>query len=224
MFPNQPPDNFGSKIRTESPFTAGFVRRAAAVPQAYQGPNQSRSAFARALSDETANETYNRFNLAGQKYRQQATEARAKDVQSQRENRLADYALQKEREVTTRQQDFGTAETRKDLDAYLARAKADYKTNTITNITNAIIQGSLLATSLPSASQMLTGMKAMAGGQLPATGAAASGAGSAAAARALSGGYGIMGPGVTSENVFGNYGFGARPDYSRGLLGGLNSR
>lgn len=224
MFPPTPADNFGSKIRTESPFSTGLLRRAAKTPAAYAGPNASRSAFARALSDESANETYNRFNLAGQKYQQQATEARAKDVQSRREDRLANYALQKERDVTTRQQDFSTAETRKDIDAYIARAKADYKTNSITNITNAIIQGGLLATALPGPTQMLAGMKAMYGGQLPATGAAASGAGSAAAARSLSGGYGIMGPGVTNENVFGNYGVGARPNYSRGLIGGLNSR
>lgn len=167
-----PADNFGSQIRTESPFTAGFLRRASTTPLAYNGANRSRSTFARALSDESASETFNRFNLAGQKYQQEATDARSKDVQSRRENALANEALRREKEVTTRQQDFSSGEARKDIRAWMVNKERDHKTNSITNMANAIFQGGLLATALPSPTAMYTGLKAMYGAS-PSTTAAA---------------------------------------------------
>ena len=82
MFPAQPKDNFGSNIRTESPFTAGLVRSVSKVPAAYSGPNASRSAFARALSDDAAGQIRNQFDLDNAEYQSKAVKARAQECRA----------------------------------------------------------------------------------------------------------------------------------------------
>lgn len=167
MFPTQPADNFGSGIRTENPFSPGFVRQASTTPLAYQGTNQSRSAFARALSDQSASDIRNKFDLASQQYQQKAVEARAGDVQAQRANTVRQQGLAADKAVALRQQNTNYAQGRADLDAYLARAKQDYRVNTINNLVNGIIGMGLLSSALPSASTMEARLQAKYGGNNP---------------------------------------------------------
>lgn len=160
----QPANNYGSMIRTENPFDQGFLRQAAATPTAYSGPNQSRSAFARALADESSSQTYNKFNLAGQKFQQEAIESRAKDVQSRRENTTKQQALDAEKAVALKQQNTNYEQQRKDIAAYIARSKQDYRTNTLNNYVSTFIGGGLLLAALPGTSKMFSGLMAKFGG------------------------------------------------------------
>lgn len=148
MFPKQPADNFGSNIRTESPFSAGLIRNVSRVPQAYGGTNQSRSAFARALSDDASNTIKNQMDIAGADYQTKAIGARANDVQNRREFEVrqrgldtqlgvANETLATGRRMTTAKQDMAYQQSRKNIDAYMKRAKQDFLVNSLTGFADA---------------------------------------------------------------------------------------
>jgi hypothetical protein len=148
---SQPPaaigswDQVSSKIDASNPFSAGAVRKASMAPQAYRGGQDSRSAFARALTDQSAGDMRNQFDTAQQEYRQKAETVRARDIQSQREFQAEGYGLGREREVGIKQQDANRRQKMADLDAYMQRAKADYRVNRLQNLTNLLLQGGLFA-------------------------------------------------------------------------------
>lgn len=144
--------NFGSQIQVSDPFNEGALRRASMAPLHYGGPNNTRSVFARALQDQTGANMRNTFAQQSQEYQQKAQQARAQDVQSRRENALANYALDQERNVTTSQQDTKRNVGRADISAYLQRARADYKVNRLSNIVDMFAQLGMLIE--PSASMM----------------------------------------------------------------------
>ena len=163
-------NNFGSKIQTQNPFSQGVVRRASATPTAYRSrvPNSTRSAFARALTDQSSNDMRNAFDKAQQEYRQKAETGRSRDVQSQREFAISNYGLDREKEVTTQQQDVNRVQKTADLDAYMARARADHRVNRLQNLVNLVFQGGLLAA--PTAGNLFMGMKNAAGSMQGVTG------------------------------------------------------
>lgn len=152
MYAPQPADNFGSQIRTEAPFKEGLLRRASMAPQVHRAPSPSRSAFARALSDQTAADMRNAFEQQSQEYRQKAEEARSRDVQSRRDNQLSKYGLGREKEVTLKQQDTRRSTNTADIDAYMDRVRQDHKVNKMSNMVDLFLQGSLFAA--PTATQM----------------------------------------------------------------------
>jgi hypothetical protein len=127
-------NNYGSGVGTGTPFTGNDLRKATSVRPAYSGQDQSRSAFARALTDATKNETKNVFANADQEFRQKAEALRSRDVQSMRENRANRFGLQREKQVTMKKQDVGLQQNLADLEAYRIRGERDAKTQTIGNI------------------------------------------------------------------------------------------
>lgn len=171
MFPKQPKDNYGSNIRTESPFTAGLVRDVSQVPAAYSGPNASRSAFARALSDESSNSIRNQFDLDSAEYQQKAVKARAQDVQGRRESqvkqggmdtqlRVANTTLDTQKRVETAKQDAAYQRSRANIDAYMKRAKQDFWVNTLTGFADAAYSPIMDIAYGPSESERYMALKA----------------------------------------------------------------
>jgi hypothetical protein len=158
MYAAQPADNFGSRIRTESPFGEGLLRRTTTTPVAHRAPSNSRSAFARALSDQNTLDMRNAFSEQERDFRQKAEEARSRDVQSRRENQLSNYGLGREKEVTLKQQNTRREISRANLDAYMDRARKDYKVNKLSNIVNLLFEGTLLAA--PTGAQMFRAWRA----------------------------------------------------------------
>jgi len=145
-------DAFQSQIRTDAPFKENFLRRASMAPQVHREPSQSRSAFARALSDQTGTDIRNTFDEQNRAFRQKSEEARARDVQAARERQTTRYGMDREREVTRRQQDNRRDIARADLSAYMDRARKDYKLNRMSNLVNLLLQGGMFVQ--PSASSM----------------------------------------------------------------------
>ncbi len=180
MFPKQPQDNYGSNIRTESPFKAGLVRDVSKVPVAYSGPNASRSAFARALSDEASGQIRNQFDLDSAEYQQKAVKARAQDVQGRRESqvkqggmdtqlRVANTTLDTQKRVETAKQDAAYQRSRANIDAYMKRAKQDFWVNSLTGFADASYGPIMEIAYGPSASERYAALKA-AGGASPVEG------------------------------------------------------
>lgn len=137
--------NFGSGISTASPFGQADYRRTLAGKQAYRGPDQSRSAFARAMLDTNKTSIMEDMNDFQRGYRQKAEQARMQDVQSLRENALQNYALDEQKRVTTKRQDTFQAQKSADLEAYLDRARKDARAATIGNVAQLLLQGAMLA-------------------------------------------------------------------------------
>lgn len=133
------PKNFGSGISTGSPFAPAQVRTAANVQQAYTGPDQSRSAFARALTDTSKAEIKNTFAGVDQKYRQKAEALRARDAQAVRENRAQRFGMQREKAVTLKKQDVGLQQNLADLEAYRIRGEKDSRIQGINTIAGTIL-------------------------------------------------------------------------------------
>lgn len=144
----QPPQkqNFGSGISTGSPFAPTDIRTASNVRQAYMGPDQSRSAFARALTDTSKAEIKNAFSGADREYRQKAEALRARDVQAQRENRSQRFAMQREKQVTMKKQDVGLQQNLADLEAYRIRGEKDARIQGINSIAGTILGVAAAAT------------------------------------------------------------------------------
>lgn len=175
MFPKQPANNYGSNIRTESPFSAGLIRRSSAVPAAYSGPNASRSAFARALSDDATVQNRNNFDLDNVEYQQKAIKARAADVQARRESqvkaggmdsqlKVANTTLDTERNVRLAQQASDFEQTRYDIDNFTNRAKRDATYNTISAFANAAYNPLMKVAYGPSENDRYMALKAAKGG------------------------------------------------------------
>jgi hypothetical protein len=129
-------DNYGSTIQTKPMFGSGDIRRATATPLSYRGPDQSRSAFSRALMDQSRGDMKNTFANFNQEFQQKAQQARSQDVQSQRQNKVQRYGLDREKNITTRQQNMQQSQGLADIAAYMSRAKADSKINTMNNLLN----------------------------------------------------------------------------------------
>lgn len=175
MFPKQPKDNYGSNIRTESPFSAGLIRNVSQVPKAYSGPNESRSAFARALSDDASGQMRNQFDFDNVAYQQKAIQARAQDVQSRREDEIksrgmdtqlgvANTTLDTQKRVTKSQQDAAFKRSMANIDAYIKRSKDDFLANTIMGFASAAYEPIMDIAYGPSEQEMYAALKAKYGG------------------------------------------------------------
>lgn len=144
--------NFGGDISARNPFSAADYRRATAGTPAYTGPNASRSAFARGLSDMNSAGAFSDMEDYQREYRQKAEQARMQDVQSRRENKASLYQLGQQREVTNKQLDTYKKSKMLDLNAYMDRARKDAKAATVGNVAQLLLQGTYLAG--PTAFQM----------------------------------------------------------------------
>jgi hypothetical protein len=175
MFPPQPKDNYGSNIRTESPFKAGLVRSVSKVPAAYSGPNASRSAFARALSDDASSQMRTQFDLDNAEYQSKAVKARAQDVQGRRESAVkaagmdtqlgvANAQLDTQKRVTTRQQDMAYKQSQENLKSYMKRAKQDFVVNSLTGFASAAYEPLMDVAYGPTQSERYMALKAKYGG------------------------------------------------------------
>lgn len=175
MFPKQPKNNYGSNIRTESPFSAGLIRSVSQVPTAYSGPNESRSAFARALSDDASGQIRNQFDLDNVDYQQKAIQARAQDVQSRREDEIksrgmdtqlgvANTTLDTQKRVTKSQQDAAFKRSMANIDAYIKRSKDDFLANTLMAFASAAYEPIMEIAYGPSEQDMYAALKAYHGG------------------------------------------------------------
>jgi len=175
MFPKTPPDNYGSGIRTESPFKQGMIRQASAVPQAYSGPNAGRSAFARALTDDSSNQVRNQFDLDSAEYRSKAEKARSQDVQGRREDTVKsqglDTALRVGNETLASQGRTGNAkidaayrQSQMNIDAFTKRAKQDFLVNSITGLAEAAYRPIMDIAEGPTSQEMYMALKAKYGG------------------------------------------------------------
>lgn len=153
-YPATPKNNFGSGISTASPFSQGQVRTASKVQQAYTGPDQSRSAFARALTDTSKGEIKNAFADKDQEYRQKAETLRSRDTRAVRENQAQRYAMQQEKAVTLKKQDVGLRQNLADLEAYRIRGEKDSRNQGISNIAGAVL--GVASMGLPGASALTT--------------------------------------------------------------------
>lgn len=134
--PFSQPTDYGSQISTESPFTTSIIRDTSKTAPSYTGANATRSAFSRALTDANKSNTQNQFAEAGQAYQQKAQEARADDVQAQRETDLKRYQLQQEKTVRVTQQDTRLQQDLLNFENYRKQALKDSKVNTMSNLAN----------------------------------------------------------------------------------------
>lgn len=173
--------NYGSAIDVLNPFNPGQIRASANVSPSYQGGNQSRSAFARAMADTTRTDIQNQYSEAGQEYQQKAQEARASDVASRRDNAVQRYGLERERAVRTKQQDTLLQQRLLDFENKRQIAIKDQRANTLSNIARAAMAVTMVAFDPVIGLPMLAG-GAAAGGAMapsPAAGGALSGLGAA---------------------------------------------
>lgn len=178
--PEHQGNNFGSKAQTANPFGGSESRMALQYQPHYTGGDQSRSAFARALSDSARNEGRVQFNDAAIKYQQDNEQIRSGDTQSRREDALNRYALEREKRYNLHSQNVKRVQGMADLDAYLDRAKKDARANTVGNIATMAVTAAMLPFSQPASAMV----------------AAAKGSGSAmatAGASLFSGGMGSFG-------------------------------
>lgn len=167
---------FQSLITTGNPITGSQMRSIGKMPQTYRGAsgggNQSRDAYSRAMADMGRNQVTGAADKSMAEYRQRAENARSADLMAQRQLDQGRYALGREKDQITRQQDTKYREGRRELKQYrnLARLRAEQQ---LTN--NAI--GAIVGTGLTMALAPTIG-PAMAGGAgLFGAGSAASGGG-----------------------------------------------
>lgn len=164
--PEHQGNNFGSKVQTGSPFGGSESRMALQYQPHYTGMDQSRSAFARALSDSARNEARAGFNDANQKYQQESEQIRSRDTQSRREDALNRYTLEREKRYNLRAQDVRRNQGMADMAAYLDRAKKDARANTVGNIATMAVTAAMLPYTMP-----VSGMVAAAKGGMGMLGA-----------------------------------------------------
>lgn len=175
MIPKAPADNFGSNIRTESPFKQGMIRQASAVPQAYSGPNAGRSAFARALTDDASNQVKNQFDLDTAEYQQKAQKARAQDVQGRREDmvkgqgldaqlRVGNETIASQGRVGNSKLDAAYQQSKQNIRAYSQRAKQDFFANSISGLADAAYRPFMEIAEGPTSQEMYMALKAKYGG------------------------------------------------------------
>ena len=175
MFPKAPSDNYGSNIRTESPFSQGMIRQASAVPKAYTGQNAGRSAFARALSDDASSQTKNQFDLDNAEYQQKAQKARAQDVQGRRESMVqgqgldrqlgvANATLEQQGRLGNQKLDQAYAQSKLNIGAFMKRAKQDFMVNSITGLAEASYGPFMRVAEGPTSQEMYMALKAKNGG------------------------------------------------------------
>lgn len=171
MFPKAPSDNFGSNIRTESPFKQGMIRQASAVPMSYGGPNASRSAFARALSDDAASQSRNQFDLDTAEYQNKAVKARAQDVQGRREDtvkgqgldtqlRVGNETIATQGRMQNAKLDQAYKQSKANIAAYTQRAKQDFLVNSVTGLAEAAYGPVMTIAEGPSSQEMYMALKA----------------------------------------------------------------
>lgn len=152
MFANR--QNFNSRISTANPF-GGSQARGTRVASPYSGGDQTRSAMARALMDDSNSQIGSGYEQSRRQYQQRGEEARSKDVQSRYQSNLQDYGFGKELDVGQRRVRSRREQGLADLDAELGRAQADYKVARMSNLANFFLQGGLMT--YPTASQIVSG-------------------------------------------------------------------
>ena len=164
--PEHQGNNFGSKVQPANPFGGSESRMALQYQPHYTGADQSRSAFARALSDSARNEARTGLNDATQKYQQQGEQIRSGDTQSRREDALNRYTLEREKRYNLRAQDVRRNQGMADMAAYLDRAKKDARASTVGNIATMAVTAAMLPYTVP-----VSGMVAAAKGGMGMLGA-----------------------------------------------------
>ena len=175
LAPEHRGNNFGSKVQTGNPFGGSESRMALQYQPHYTGMDQSRSAFARALSDSARNEGRAQFNDATRQYQQEGEQIRARDTQARREDALNRYSLEREKRYNLHAQNVRKAQGMADMAAYLDRAKKDARANTVGNIATMAVTAAMLPFSQP-VSAMVAAAKGS-GGAMATAGASLFGSG-----------------------------------------------
>lgn len=143
------PSQFTSEFEVRSPFSGSLMRQASQVPQAFRGMttpggssgDMSRSAYARALADSGRNNMTGAMDKYRQEYQLRAEQARSNDLLSQKQDAIARYALDKDRQQTIRQQDARYREQRRDIQAFRRQAAADASQNTLFGVLGGLVGG-----------------------------------------------------------------------------------
>lgn len=152
---------FESLITTGNPITGSQMRAMGKVPQTYRGQNaggsQSRDAYSRAMADMGRNQVMGAADKATAEYRQRAEQARSADLMAQRQVDQGRYALGKEKEQITRQQDTKYREGRKQLKQYRSLARLRAEQQLANNAIGAIIGTGLTAALAPTIGPALAG-------------------------------------------------------------------
>lgn len=153
MFASQ--QNYGSNVARNSPFANSLTRAATTgVKSPYtQSGDRTRSAFSRALMDQSKGEMGGEYEKARRDLEMQQQKTRVADVQARRGSQLQNYSLDTELDVAGKKLDSRKKQTLADMAAQLDRAQKDYKVARLSNMTNLLLSGGLLAT--PSAGAMM---------------------------------------------------------------------
>jgi hypothetical protein len=153
MFASQ--QNYGSNVARNSPFANSLTRAATTgVKSPYtQSGDRTRSAFSRALMDQSKGEIGGQYENARRDLEMQQQKTRLADVQARRGSQLQDFSLDTELDVAGKKLDSRKKQTLADMASQLDRAKKDYKVARLSNMTNLFLSGGLLVT--PSAGAMM---------------------------------------------------------------------
>lgn len=174
-----------SLISTADPLSGSQKRAIGRVPQAYRGStpggNTSRDAYSRAMADMGRNQITGAMDKASADYRQKAEQARSADLMAQRQLDQARYAMGREKDQTTRQQDTKYREGRREIKQYRRTARRNAEQRLMNNAIGAIVGTSLTAAMAPVVGPALAGGAGL-------FGSSAGGAGSGL----FSGGGGLM--------------------------------
>lgn len=121
-----PQGGYRSQINAQSPFGPALLARTAKVtnPNRSYGTSaadQSRSAFARSLTDTSRNAMNRSIDKFNVDYRTQAEKSRAEDILAQRQNSMDRYRMDTLRDVYNVDVSTGYDQKIKDLTAYQTR-------------------------------------------------------------------------------------------------------
>ena len=122
---------FQSLISTADPFSGSQKRATSMHPQAFRGManagEQSRDAYARAMSDMSRNSLAGGMDQYRQQYQQRSEKARSGDLLTQQGISQGRYELDRNRSQLTRQQDTRLREGQQEIQQYrdLARKRAE---------------------------------------------------------------------------------------------------
>jgi len=153
MFSSQ--QNFGSGIARNNPFANSLTKNTVSgVKNPYtQNSDRTRSAFARALTDQSRTEMGGQYEKARRDLELSQQKARAEDVQSQRRSQLENFSLDTELDTAGKKLDSRRRESLADIASQLDRAKKDYKVARLSNLSNLMLSGGLIG--YPSASALV---------------------------------------------------------------------
>lgn len=165
-----------SLISTADPLSGSQKRDIQRFPQAFKGyaggGDMSRGAYSRAMADMGRNTMAGAMDKGAAEYRQKAEQARSADLMAQRQLAQGRYALGREKDQITRQQDTKYREGKREIKQYRNIARRNAEQRLINNAIGAIVGTSLTAAAGPMFAQAAAG-----GAGLFGSGAAASGPG-----------------------------------------------